>query len=65
MDEFFKKLNQEIQEYLKILSPQFPEWLLDYIDTPEMQRLDKVGMSCGTFYTKVYDDKYFYSILNT
>ena len=57
MDEFFKKLNQEIQEYLKILSPQFPEWLLDYIDTPEMQRLDKVGMSCGTFYTKVYDDK--------
>ena len=63
MDEFFKKLNQEIQEYLKILSPQFPEWLLDYIDTPEMQRLDKVGMSCGTFYTKVYDDKYFYSTL--
>ena len=47
MDEFFKKLNQEIQEYLKILSPQFPEWLLDYIDTPEMQRLDKVGMSLG------------------
>ena len=22
-----------------------------------MLRLDKIGMSCGTFYTKVYNDK--------
>ena len=59
MNEYLRNLNQEIQKYLKILSPQFPEWLLEYIYTPEMQRLDKVGMSCGTFYTKVYNDKYF------
>ena len=63
MNEYLRNLNQEIQKYLKILSPQFPEWLLEYIYTPEMQRLDKVGMSCGTFYTKVYNDKYFYSTL--
>lgn len=63
MNRYMKNLNEEIQEYLKILSPNFPEWLLEYIYTPEMLRLDKIGMSCGTFYTKVYNDKYFYSTL--
>ena len=63
MNKYLENLNKEIQEYLKILSPQFPAWLLDYIYTPEMLRLDKIGMSCGTLYTKVYNDKYFYSSL--
>ena len=63
MNKYMKNLNEEIQEYLKILSPNFPEWLLEYIYTPEMLRLDKIGMSCVTFYTKVYNDKYFYSTL--
>lgn len=58
-----KNLNEEIRNYLKILSPDFPEWLLEYIYTPEMLRLDGIGMSCGTLYTKVYNDKYFYSSL--
>ena len=62
MEEYFKNLNEEVKEYLKILSPEFPEWLLEYINTPEMLRLDGVGMSCGTDYTKVYNDKYFYSM---
>lgn len=34
MEEYFKNLNVEIKEYLKILSPEFPEWLLEYINTP-------------------------------
>ena len=63
MKEYFENLNQEIKNYLKILSPKFPEWLIKYIDTPEMQRIDGVGVSCGTSYTKVYNDKYFYSRL--
>ena len=63
MNEYLKNLNEEIRSYLKILSPEFPEWLLEYIYTPEMMRLDGIGMSCGTLYTKVYNDKYFYSSL--
>ena len=63
MNEYLKNLNEEVREYLKILSPEFPEWLLEYIYTPEMLRLDGIGMSCGTLYTKVYNDKYFYSSL--
>lgn len=63
MNEYLKNLNEEIKNYLKILSPEFPAWLLEYIYTPEMMRLDGIGMSCGTLYTKVYNDRYFYSSL--
>ena len=63
MNNCMQSLNEEIRGYIKILSPEFPEWLLEYINTPEMLRLDGIGMSCGTFYTKVYNDKYFYSVL--
>ena len=63
MNKYLKSLNKEVREYFKILSPEFPDWLLEYIYTPEMLRLDGIGMSCGTLYTKVYNDKYFYSSL--
>ena len=64
MKEYFDMLNEEIKQYFKILSPEFPKWLLEYINTPEMLRLDGISMSCGTNYTKVYEDKYFYSSLS-
>ena len=63
MNKYLESLNKEIREYFKILSPEFPNWLLEYINTPEMLRLDGIGNSCGTNYTKVYHDKYFYSNL--
>ena len=63
MNKYLQSLNEEVREYLNMLSPEFPEWLLEYIYTPEMLRLDGIGMSCGTLYTKVYSDKYFYSSL--
>lgn len=63
MEKYLENLNEEIREYLKILSPEFPKWLLEYINTPEILRLEGIGMSCGTLYTKIYNDKYFYSAL--
>lgn len=64
MNKYFESIkNDEIRQYLELLSPEFPEWLLEYIYTPEMLRLDGVCMSCGTCYTKIYNDKYFYSTL--
>ena len=63
MNKYLENLNEEIKQYLTVLSPEFPEWLLEYIYTPEMLRLDGIGMSCGTLYTKIYDDEYFYSSL--
>lgn len=63
MEKYLENLNEEVKQYLKILSPEFPEWLLEYINTPEILRLDGIGQSCGTLYTKVYNDRYFYSVL--
>lgn len=63
MEKYLENLNEEVKQYFKILSPEFPEWLLEYINTPEILRLDGIGQSCGTLYTKVYNDKYFYSVL--
>ena len=63
MNKYLQNLNVEIREYLKILSPEFPKWLLEYIYTPEMLRLDGIGNACGTGYAKIYNDRYFYSTL--
>lgn len=39
MKNYLDTLNEEVKEYFKILSPEFPKWLLEYVDTPEMQRI--------------------------
>ena len=61
---YLDTINKEIKEYFKILSPEFPEWLLEYIDTPEMQRISKISMNCGTDYSKIFNIKYWYSNLD-
>ena len=46
------------KDYFKILSPKFPQWLTDYINTPAMQRIDKIMMSCGCDYSTLYNLKF-------
>ncbi len=64
MGKYYDSLNNEIKEYFSILSPEFPEWLLEYIDTPEMERISKISMSCGTDYSKCFNVRYWYSNLD-
>ncbi len=64
MGKYFKQLNPEIKEYFKILSNEFPEWLEEYINTPEMQRISKISISCGTDYSKCFNVRYWYSNLD-
>ena len=61
---YFNNLNEEVKEYFKILSPEFPNWLIDYIETPEMKRIDGISIFCGTDYTKLFDNKFWYSNLD-
>ena len=63
MDKYFKTLNNEVKEYFNILSPDFPNWLLEYINTPEMERISKISMSCGTDYSNCFNIRYWYSNL--
>lgn len=64
MDTYYKNLNNEIKEYFNILSPEFPEWLFEYINTPEMQRIHTINVGCGCNYSKIYNTKYWYSNLD-
>jgi len=64
VNKYYESLNDEVREYFSILSPEFPEWLLEYIDTPEMERISKISLSCGTDYSKCFDVRYFYSNLD-
>ena len=64
MSKYYDNLDSLRKEYFKVLSPVFPEWLLDYIDTPEMQRLSGISMLCGTDYSRIYKYVSFNSVLD-
>ena len=54
----------QIQEYFKILSPEFPTWLYDYINTKEMLRQQHISVTCGTIYSDLFESDFFYSNLD-
>ena len=43
MKKYYDNINDKLKEYFKILSPEFPEWLNEYIDTPEMERIRHIS----------------------
>ena len=64
MKQYFENLNPIVKEYYKILSPKgIPDFIYDYIQNPEMQRIGKISISCGTDYTKLFNHKFMYSNL--
>ena len=63
MGQYLNSLPTEIKQYFRILSSDFPDWLEDYIITPEMLRLKGISMNCGLDYTNCFDIKYWYSNL--
>ena len=65
MKEYLQTLKPQIQEYFKILSPEgIPEFLYDYIKTPEMQKQAGISISCGTIYSKMFCHEFWYSTLD-
>lgn len=64
MSKYLESLNDEVRNYFRILSSEFPKWLLEYIDTPEMERISQISMSCGTDYTKIFNVGYWHSNLD-
>ena len=54
----------ETTDYFKILSPDSPDWLKDYIDTKELQTQKYISITCGTLYTDLFDSDIFYSSLD-
>ena len=60
---YLDKINPIIKDYYSILSEDFPEFLIDYIETPRMQKQDRISCSCGTYYSKMYNIDLWYSSL--
>ena len=61
---YFDKLNVRTKEYFKILEPNFPNWLIDYINTDEMLKQQYISITCGTIYSDLFESDYFFSSLD-
>ena len=62
MDNELIKMDENLKKYFNMLEKNFPEFLNDYINTKEMQRLGYISVSCGTIYSKLYDLGYYSSL---
>ena len=54
----------DISQYHKILCEDYPSFLDKYIKLPILQRLKGVGLLCGTDWTKLYNNRIYYSRLD-
>lgn len=64
MRNYIQGLSPTLRKYFDILSDDFPEFLLDYINTPIMQKQSRISISCGTYYSKIFDMDFWYSSLD-
>lgn len=62
MNDYLENLNETTKKYFKILSDEFPKFLYDYIDTPAMQKQAKISVSCGTIYSKMFNQMWYSSL---
>ena len=53
--KYIETVNKLIKEYFKILSPEFPEWLNEYIETERMLKQQYISVTCGKIYSKMFD----------
>ncbi len=64
MSKYFENLDEQKREYFKILSPEIPKFIEEYIDTPEMQKQAGISVSSGTYYSKIFNIDLWYSSLD-
>ncbi len=64
MNKYWNSLSKEIKDYFKILEPDFPVWLNDYINTKELLKQQYISITCGTIYTDLFESHFFYSSLD-
>ena len=61
---YYSKLNKDIKDYFKILEPDFPEWLNEYINTKELLKQKYISVTCGTIYSDLFESDFFFSSLD-
>ncbi len=65
MNKYYDNIvSNEVKEYFSILSPEFPEWLNEYIDTKELLSQQYISVTCGTIYSDLFESNFFFSSLD-
>lgn len=63
MSNYIETLPEQIKDYFHILSPEIPDFIYEYVEAPEMQRLKGVSITPGTDHTNLFNNLMFYSRL--
>ena len=64
MSKYYDNVSKKIKDYFKILEPDFPEWLNEYIDTKELISQQYISITCGTIYSDLFESNFFFSSLD-
>ena len=61
---YFDNISEFCKEYFEVLldGEEFPEFLKEYINTPEMLKQNGISVTCGTIYSKMYDELWYSSL---
>ena len=51
----------DVSSYHRILCPEFPDFLEKYLKLPLLVRLKDIGLLCGTDFTPLYSNRFYYS----
>lgn len=62
--EYFENLSDFCKEYFKILlaGEEMPEFIKEYVNTPEMLKQNGISVTCGTIYSKMYNQLWYSSL---
>lgn len=61
---YLDNVDKRIIEYFNILEPCFPQWLNEYINTKELLSQKYISVTCGTIYSNLFENNFFYSSLD-
>lgn len=61
---YLDKVDKRIKDYFNILEPNFPEWLIDYINTDRLLKQQYISVTCGTIYTDLFEHNFSISSLD-
>ena len=61
---YMDNIDKRIKEYFKILEPDFPEWLNEYINTDILLKQQHISITCGTIYSDLFESSFFFSSLD-
>lgn len=64
MSRYYDNISGEIRAYFKVLEPDFPGWLNEYIDTKELLHQQYISVTCGAIYSDLFKNNLFFSSLD-